>query len=195
MFLLLLAAAALAAPAVPAAADEIVFKEDYGDGKKVECQIYKEDADYIHYIDIKKDQDAGCAREIVESITRGEKPLVDVEAFFKRKAAETKDKAAADAALAKAEEFRKAEEARKAAEKKSAEEPGLPKDSKLKMRPLTDGAKVVKSGSGGTPELTVDPFPEEDKTPPKPAKKPAEKATEKASEKPAEKAPEGKGGN
>jgi hypothetical protein len=106
---LLMALAAVAALAAPAAADEIVFKEDYGDGKKVECQIYKEADGYIHYIDIKKDQDAGCSREIVESVTRSEKPLIDVEAFFKRKAAEAKDKAVADAALAKAEEFRKAE--------------------------------------------------------------------------------------
>ena len=178
------APAAQTAPAEPAAGDEIVFKEDYGDGRKVRCQIYKDAGDYIHYIDIKKDMDAGCSREIVESVARGEKPLVDVEAFFKRKAAEAKDKAVADAALAKAEEFRRAEEARKAAEKKAAEEAGAPKEGKLKMRPLSNGVKVVTSGPSGTPELTVDPFPEEDKVPPKPPQKPAEKAPEKKQEDP-----------
>ena len=157
----------LGAVAGLAPADEIIFKQDYGDGKSVQCQVYKETEDYIHYIDIKKDQDAGCSREIVEKVVKSEKSLVDVQAFFLRKAAEAKDKTAADAAKAKAEEFRKAEEARAAAAKK----PGGEKKGKLTMRPITEGVKVVApSTPGGNAELIVDPFPEEDKTPPPPPK-------------------------
>ena len=155
--------AVAAALACAAYGDEITFKKDYG-GETVQCQIYKEADDYIHYIDIKKDQDAGCARDIVEKITRSEKPLVDVEAWFLKKAAEAKDKAAADAARAKAEEVRKDNEA---AAKKTA---GEKKPGKLTMRPMTEtaGVKVVASKTGGSAELIVDPIPEEDKNPPKP---------------------------
>ena len=157
--------AVAAALACAAYGDEITFKKDYG-GETVQCQIYKEADDYIHYIDIKKDQDAGCSREIVEKVVKGEKPLVDVQAFFLRKAAEAKDKTAADAAKAKAEEFRKDEEARAAAKKAGEEKKG-----KLTMRPITEGVKVVApSTPGGNAELIVDPFPEEDKTPPPPPK-------------------------
>ncbi len=162
---LALAAALLAGSAF---ADEIVFKKEYG-GETVKCQIYKETDDYIHYIDIKKDQDAGCARSIVEKIVRDEKPLVDVQAFFLRKAEEAKDKVAADAARAKAEE------ARKAAEAAAAKTPHAgTKTGKLTMRPMNEssGVKVVTApGKTGSSELIVDPFPEEDKTPPPPAKK------------------------
>jgi len=160
---LCMAAAALLAGV--ALADEITFKKDYG-GETVQCQIYKETDDYINYIDIKKDMDAGCAKSIVEKVVKGEKPLVDVEAFFLKKAGEAKDKTAADAAKAKAEEARKdAEAAKKAA--------GEKKTGKLTMRPMdeTSGVKVVKSTGGAGTELIVDPFPEEDKTPPKPPKK------------------------
>jgi hypothetical protein len=159
-----LAALALAGSAL---ADEITFKKEYG-GETVQCQIYKETDDYINYIDIKKDMDAGCARSIVEKVTRGEKPLVDAEAFFLRKAGEAKDKTAADAARAKAEEVRKAAE--EAAKKAGT----APKTGKLNMRPMNEGSgvKVVTTpGGSGSKELIVDPFPEEDKNPPKPPKK------------------------
>jgi hypothetical protein len=156
-------AAALFAGA--ALADEITFKKEYG-GETVQCQIYKETDDYINYIDIKKDMDAGCARSIVEKVVKGDKPLVDVEAFFLKKAGETKDKTAADAARAKAEEARQAAEAAKKAG-------GEKKPGKLTMRPMDEssGVKVVKSTGGAGTELIVDPFPEEDKTPPKPPAK------------------------
>ena len=163
--IVVLSAAAAALFAGTAAADEITFKKEFG-GETVQCQIYKETDDYINYIDVKKDMDAGCAKSIVEKVTRSEKPLMDVEAFFLKKADEAKDKTTADAARAKAEEVRKdAEAARKAA--------GDKKPGKLTMRPMdeTSGVKVVKSTGGAGTELIVDPFPEEDKTPPKPPKK------------------------
>lgn len=167
---LLIALAATGLLAAAASADEIIFKQDYGDGKSVKCQIYKEDADYIHYIDVQKDQDAGCARSIVEKIVYSDEKLVDVKAFFERKAAEAKDQAAAEAARTKAEEVRKAEEARAAAEKQAAEA-AKGKSGKLKMRSMSDGVKVTGSGAQGAVELVVDPFPEEDQTPPPPPKK------------------------
>lgn len=144
-----------------ALADEIVLKKEFG-GDKIKCQIYKETDDYINYIDLKTDQDAGCARSIVEKVTKSDAPLIDVEAWFLKKAADSKDKDAAEAARAKAEEYRKAQEAaKKAAEGK--------KTGKLTMRPLNEnsGVKQVPS-AGGNAELIVDPFPEEDANPPKP---------------------------
>ncbi|HOX07272.1 MAG TPA: hypothetical protein PK280_12785 [Planctomycetota bacterium] len=139
-----------------ALADEITLKKEFG-GDVIQCQIYKETDEYINYIDIKKDQDAGCARSIVEKVTKSDKPLVDVEAFFLRKAGEAKDKTSADAARAKAEEARKAAEA-------AGKAAGDKKTGKLTMRPMneTSGVKVVPShGAGGGSELIVDPFPEE----------------------------------
>lgn len=70
MLRLTLSLVILVAVAGLAPADEIIFKQDYGDGKSVQCQVYKETEDYIHYIDIKKDQDAGCSKAIVEKVVQ-----------------------------------------------------------------------------------------------------------------------------
>ncbi len=142
-------------------ADEIVFKKEFGGGK-VKCQIYKEEDGYIHYIDVDRKMDCGAAREIVEKITKSKKPLLDVEAFFLKRAKEAKGEKAREKAAKIAEELRKAREAAEKAAKTK-------KVGKLKMRPATEkaGLKVLRSKDTGSNELLVDPFPEEDDAPEK----------------------------
>lgn len=160
-----LAALAGAALWSGARADEIVFKKEFGGGK-VKCQIYKEEDGYIHYIDADRKMDCGCSREIVEKITKSKKPLIDVEAFFLKRAREAKGEKARAKAAKIAEELRKA---REAAEKAAAAK----KVGKLKMRPATEkaGLKILPSKDTGSNEILVDPFPEEDKAPPEKAPK------------------------
>ena len=148
-----LAGAALAW-AGPARGDEIVFKKEFGGGK-VKCEIYKEDDDYVHYVDVEKKMASGAAKEIIEKIVRQKKPLIDVEAFFLKKAKEAKGKAAREKAAAIAAELRKAREAAEKAAKTK-------KVGKLKMRPMTSGVKLLPARAGESGELLVDPFPEEE---------------------------------
>lgn len=144
-----------------ARADEIVFKKEFGGGK-VKCQIYKEEDGYIHYIDVDRKMDCGASREIVEKITKSKKPLLDVEAFFLKRAKEAKGEKARAKAAEIAAELRKAREAAAAAAKTK-------KVGKLRMRPATEkaGLTILRSKDTGSNEILVDPFPEEDDAPKK----------------------------
>jgi hypothetical protein len=165
MILSALAAAVGAAPG-RARGDEIVFKKKYG-GEKVKCQIYKETADYIHYIDLKRKMACGCSREIVEKIVKAKKPLLDVEAFFLKKVQEARDAKEREKAEKLAAELRKKRLAAEAASKKQKDK--KTDDSKGKrigrclVKPATEktGIKVLRTKDTGSSELLVDPFPEE----------------------------------
>jgi hypothetical protein len=149
----------LLCPAAGGRADEIVFKKEFGGGK-VKCEIYKEEDDYIHYIDIKRKMACGCSKEIVEKIVREKKDLIDVEEFFLKKAKEAKDEKARQKAAKIAAELRKKREAE---EKEAGKEK---KVGKLRMRPAST-VKILPSKDTGSNELLVDPFPEEDQAPAK----------------------------
>ena len=148
-----------------ACGDEIIFKEKFGGGK-VKCEIYKEDEDYIHYIDIKKKMDCGCSREIVAEIVREDGELIDVEKFFLDKAREAKDEQAREKAEKLAEELRKKREAAEAEKNRKTGEKVV---GKLKIRPPSS-IKVITNKAGGSNELLVDPFPEEGDGPASPKK-------------------------
>jgi len=176
----LLAAAACGLPA-GAGADEIVLKKEFG-GEKIKCEIYKESDDYIHYIDVKKKMDCGCSKEIIAKITRVEKPLIDVEAFFVKKAKNSKDKRAREKAEKLAAELRKkrlAEEAKNKKNKKKVDKTEGERIGKCLVKPTTEktGIKVLRTSDTGSNELLVDPFPEEDAKPEKKATKPRKKST------------------
>ncbi|MHC4914866.1 MAG: hypothetical protein ACYTGB_05185 [Planctomycetota bacterium] len=158
----IVSAALLCAAVCPArlsAADEIVFKKQFGGGK-VKCEIYKEDDDYIHYVDVERKMDCGCSREIVEKIVKEPGELLDVEEFFVQKAKEAKDAKAREKAELIAEELRKKREAE---EKQKENEFGEKKVGNLRIRPATEKAGMTKlrSTDTGSNELLVDPFPEE----------------------------------
>lgn len=137
-----------------ARADEIVFKDETA----VRCEIYRETEDYVHYIDPAKDMCCGASKLIIKEVRHEDEPVVDVEAFLKRKAEEL--------AAEEAEELRALVAQRAAAaEKKPEEKPNAtdkPKEGKLTFRPMTLGVEVVGDPNSNTPELIVDPFPEED---------------------------------
>jgi hypothetical protein len=151
--------------------DEIVFKKEYG-GEKIKCEIYKETDDYIYYIDIKKQMQCGCSRDIVEKVTKVEEPLIDVEAFFLKKAKASKDKRAREKAEAIAAELRKkrlAAEAKKKKDKKGKKEDESEgkRIGKCLIKPATEktGIKILRSKDTGSNEILVDPFPDEDEKP------------------------------
>ena len=148
----LLGFCALAAAAASAHADEIVFK----DGTTVRCEIYRETEDYVHYIDPAKDMCCGASKRIIQEVRHEDEPVVDVEAFLERKAEAL--------ATEQAEELRSAL-ARRAAGAKEKKAPAAIEEKgegKLRFRPLSVGVEVVGDPGSDTPELIVDPFPEED---------------------------------
>ncbi len=146
-------------PARLSAADEIVFKKEFGGGK-VKCEIYKEDEGYIHYVDVERKMDCGCSREIVEKIVKEPGELINVEEFFVQKAKDAKDAKAREKAELIAAELRKKREAEGKAQEN---EFGEKKVGNLRIRPATEKAGVtkLKSRDTGSGELLVDPFPEE----------------------------------
>ncbi len=151
--------------------DEILLKEEFG-GEKIKCEIYKETDDYIYYIDVKKKMDCGCSKDIVAKVTRVKKPLIDVEAFFVKKAKESKDKRAREKAEGLAAELRKKRLAEEAKNKKKVDETEGKRIGKCLVKPTTEktGIKVLRTQDTGSNELLVDPFPDEDeKTTTKPA--------------------------
>jgi len=152
MRMCILGLCAFAAAAAAAHADEIVFK----DGTTVRCEIYRETEDYVHYIDPAKDMCCGASKRIIQEVRREDEPVVDVEAFLERKAEAL--------AAEQAEELRSAI-ARRAAEAKEKKVPAATEEKnegKLKFRPLSVGVEIVGDPGSDTPELIVDPFPEED---------------------------------
>jgi hypothetical protein len=159
--LCILAAAAPALFAAGALADEIVFKEEFGGGK-VKCEIYKEDDDYIHYIDIEKKMDCGCSREIVAKVIKEEGELIDVEEFFLKKARAAKDAKGREAAEKIAEELRKQREAA-AAKAGTDNKTGERRVGKCLIKPTEEktGIKVLPSKDTGSNEVQVDPFPDQ----------------------------------
>jgi hypothetical protein len=156
-------------PRDSARADEIVFKKEFGGGK-VKCEIYKEDKDYIHYIDVKRKMDCGCSKEIVEKVVREKKPLINVEQFFLQKAKDAKGKKAREKAQAIAEELRKkreAEEKKNKGKKGETGENGERRVGKCLIKPTTEktGIKILRTKDTGSNEILVDPFPDEEAKP------------------------------
>jgi hypothetical protein len=157
----ILAAAAPALLAAGALADEIVFKAEFGGGK-VKCEIYREDDDYIRYIDVEKKMDCGCSREIVEKVVKEPGELLDVEEFFLKKAREAKDGKTREAAEKIAEELRRKREA-ESGKAGDAVKTGERRVGKCLIKPTEEktGIKKLPTRDTGSNELQVDPFPEE----------------------------------
>jgi hypothetical protein len=137
-----------------ARADVIFFKKEFGGGQ-VKCEIYKEEQEYIYYVDIKRNMDCGCARQIIDKIEYDEKDLINVEEFFEKKALAAKDENARRKAEDIAAELRKKRQA-----KEKADKSGKKKKPKINIRSTTT-VKVLKTKDSGSNELLVDPFPED----------------------------------
>lgn len=167
--ILLLGLACLPAFCVSSMADEIVFKKEHGGGR-VKCEIYREDDEYLRYIDIKKNEDCGCSREIVAEVIKEPGELIDVEEFFRKKAEKAQDEAGRERALATAEELRRKREAEAAAA--AAANPKDPKVNehgdkimgKLRVRD-SKTVKILPTKDTGSNEIMVDPFPEDEGKP------------------------------
>ncbi len=143
-----------------ARADVIFFKKEFGGGQ-VKCEIYKEEQEYIYYVDIKRNMDCGCARQIIDKIEYDEKDLINVEEFFEKKALAAKDDDARRKAEDIAAELRKKRQAQEKTDKS-----GKKKKPTINIR-ATSTVKVLKTKDSGSNELLVDPFPEDPDPKPK----------------------------
>lgn len=121
-------------------ADDILLQN----GKTIRCQVYKETDETVFYVDAAKDECGQVARKDVQKIEKSEKPVVDLKAFLERQG----DKLSAE---------------QKADITACANKP----KSKLTMRTMDSGVTVKKGADPNTPELVVDPFPEQGAAKPK----------------------------